>query len=69
LVGAFCRTLGGRPKNKGFGNPFQISPTPCKNSSKPNPKSIKKMKKLRDFGEIGVREKWGESGENGVFVM
>jgi hypothetical protein len=32
------------------------------------PKSIKKMKKkLRDFGEIGFREKWGESGENGVF--
>jgi hypothetical protein len=35
LVGAFCRTLGGRPKNKGFENPFQINPTPCKNDSKP----------------------------------
>jgi hypothetical protein len=32
------------------------------------PKSIKKMKKkFRDFREIGFREKWGESGENGVF--
>jgi aryl-phospho-beta-D-glucosidase BglC (GH1 family) len=27
-----------RPKNKGFGNPFQISPTPCKIGTKPTPK-------------------------------
>jgi hypothetical protein len=35
LVGVFRRTLGGRPKNKEFENPFQINPTPCKNNSKP----------------------------------
>jgi hypothetical protein len=34
LVGAFRRTLGGRPETKGFENPFQINPTPCKNKSK-----------------------------------
>jgi hypothetical protein len=27
-----------RPKNKGFGNPFQIRPTACKNETKPTPK-------------------------------
>jgi hypothetical protein len=39
LVGAFRRTLGGRPKTKGFENPFQNNPTPCKNKQKPTPNS------------------------------
>jgi hypothetical protein len=61
----------GAQKNKGFGKPFQISPTPCKNSSKPTANhwvtiqewicaqnQSKKRKKMRDFGEMGFREKW-----------
>jgi hypothetical protein len=39
LVGEFPRTPGGRPKSKGFENPFQNNPTPCKNNKKPTPNS------------------------------
>jgi hypothetical protein len=52
-----------QPETKGFENPFQISPTPCKNNSKPTQRQrgtihewicalkYKKKKKLK--------EKWG----------
>jgi hypothetical protein len=56
-----------RPKNKGFGNPFQTSPTPCKKCTKPTPKQWghnprvelcpKTTKKNEE--KLKILEKWG----------
>jgi hypothetical protein len=75
LVGAFRRTLGRRPKTKGFENPFQINPTPCKNNSKSNPKQWgtiqewivpkiyqEKKKRIDKFWKNGFRKK--KNGKN-----
>jgi hypothetical protein len=73
LVGEFPRTPGGRPKSKGFENPFQNNPTPCKIKPKQPEKQWvtiqewicaqnrrKKMKKMKNLGEMGFRGKNGE---------
>jgi hypothetical protein len=67
LVGEFPRTPGGRPKSKGFENPFQNNPTPCKIKPQTTrkimghnprmdlcPKSMKKNEKKKRR----ISEKW-----------
>jgi hypothetical protein len=74
LVGEFSRTPGGRPKSKGFENPFQNNPTPCKIKPKQPEKQWvtiqewicaqnrrKKMKKMKNLGEMGFRGKKGKN--------
>jgi hypothetical protein len=72
LVGEFFRTPGGRPKTKGFENPFQNNPTPCTNQHRTNPNSgynpkmdlcpqstRKNEKNMMNLKKVGFRvEKW-----------
>jgi hypothetical protein len=74
VVEAFCRAPGVRPKNKGFGNPFQINPTPCKNEAQPTQKqwgtirrwicALKKKKKRTKNGVGEFRVLWKKNGGN-----
>jgi hypothetical protein len=79
-LGLFVEHLVGAQKIKGLETPFKSAQPPAKTTQNPTqnngaqsksgfvPKIYQKNeKKLRDFGEIGFREKWGESGENGMF--
>jgi hypothetical protein len=75
LVGEFPRTPGGRPKSKGFENPFQNNPTPCKIKPQTTrkimghnprmdlcPKSMKKNEKNEEFRRNGFSgKKWGKT--------
>jgi hypothetical protein len=79
VVGAFCRTPSVQPETKGFENPFQISPTPCKKHKKPTKQSrgtirewncalkikIKMEEKFGFFGGDWVSEFWGKEGNGG----
>jgi hypothetical protein len=66
-------------KIKGLKNPFQKSTQPpakiTQNQQQINghnprvdlcPKSIKKSKKIEDFGEMGFRVFWGQNGKSGI---
>jgi hypothetical protein len=64
VVKAFCRALGVRPRNKGFGNPFQTSPTPYKKKcTKPTPNNGAQSKS--GF----VPKNYKKNGKNGEFFM
>jgi hypothetical protein len=68
-----------QPETKGFENPFQIIPTPCKKHKKPTKQSrgtirewncalkikIKMEEKFGFFGGDWVSEFWGKMGKRG----
>jgi hypothetical protein len=69
-----------RPKNKGFKNPFEKCPTPCKTEKKSTHNNLgtiqewicaqnqpKILRKMEDFEENGFRVGWGQNRKFGDF--